>query len=104
MEEYVESMSCLRVLILRRTVSTMFGKQYRFNLARCQPPNYWVIEKVHKYQQKVRNDLGQLVTVTKERLLEMFVIVDRKVMKCSTLYDLANVRIVRPALPNGAGN
>jgi hypothetical protein len=73
----------------------MFGKQYRFNLARSQPPNYWVIEKVHRYQQKVRNDLGQLVTVTKERLLEMFVIVDRKVMKCSTLYDLANVRIVR---------
>ncbi|GHJ90210.1 hypothetical protein NliqN6_6612 [Naganishia liquefaciens] len=79
---------------MEETMSTMFGKQYRFNFSRCQPPNYWVIEKVHKYQQKVRNDLGQQVTVIKERLLEVFVIVDRKVMKCSTLYDLANVRML----------
>lgn len=79
-----------------RTMSTMHGKQYRFNLARSQPPTYWIIEKIHKYQHKMRNDLGQLIEVTRERLLEVFVIVDRKVMKCSTLYDLANVRIVRP--------
>ncbi|KAJ9115948.1 hypothetical protein QFC22_005091 [Naganishia vaughanmartiniae] len=59
-----------------------------------QPPNYWVIEKYHKYQETIRNDLGQRVVVTRERLLEVFVIVERKVMKCSTLYDLANVRVL----------
>lgn len=75
----------------------MFGKQYRFNPTRSQPPNYWMIEKYHKYQQVVRNDLGQRVTVTRERLLEVFVIVERKVMKCSTLFDLANIRVVSPS-------
>jgi hypothetical protein len=79
-----------------RTLRTMYGKQYRFNLPRCQPPGFWLIEKIHKYQQNVRNDLGRMETVTKERLLEVFVITDRKVMKCSTLYDLANIRMVRP--------
>ncbi|KAJ9107643.1 hypothetical protein QFC21_001103 [Naganishia friedmannii] len=79
---------------MEQTLTTMYGKQYRFNTTRSQPPNYWVIEKIHKYQQTIRNDLGQRVTVTRERLLEVFVIVDRKVMKCSTLYDLANVRVL----------
>lgn len=74
----------------------MYGKQYRFNVPRCQPPGFWLIEKIHKYQQNVRNDLGRMEAVTKERLLEVFVITDRKVMKCSTLYDLANIRMVRP--------
>ena len=77
-----------------RTLTTMFGKQYRFNPTRSQPPHYWVIEKYHKYQQTIRNDLGQRVVETRERLLDVFVIVERKVMKCSTLFDLANVRVV----------
>lgn len=81
----------------------MYGKQYRFNLPRCHPPNYWVLEKIHRYQQDVRDDLGRMVRVSRERVLEVFVVVERKVMKCSTLYDLANVRVVRTCVSGVKG-
>lgn len=71
----------------------MYGKQYRFHP--LSQPGYWVLEKVHKTQRDVRNDLGRMGTVVQERVVDIFVVVERKVMKCSTLYDLANVRMVR---------
>jgi hypothetical protein len=70
----------------------MYGKQYRFNA--LSQPGYWVLEKVHRTQRDVRNSLGRMETVVQERVVDVFVVVERKVMKCSTLYDLANVRMV----------
>lgn len=79
----------------------MYGKQYRFNA--LSQPGYWVLEKVHRTQRDVRNSLGRMETVVQERVVDVFVVVERKVMKCSTLYDLANVRMVcsppRPVTP-----
>ncbi|KAJ9094334.1 hypothetical protein QFC20_006902 [Naganishia adeliensis] len=73
-------------------LSNMYGKQYRFHP--LSQPGYWVLEKVHKTQRDVRNDLGRMETVVQERVVDIFVVVERKVMKCSTLYDLANVRML----------